>query len=112
MVRPLKVSAPLLAMVHPVPLIVIVPAVGASVCDEFTVRVPDTPKFAVGWTVGVTAIVNAEKVSVPEFDIVQAALFIVIVPLDGVNVPVTVKSPFTVAVLLALVIEPLILRFV
>ena len=47
-VRPLNVSVPLFDTVHPTALIVMVPPVGASVCDEFTVNAPAMLKLAAG----------------------------------------------------------------
>jgi len=43
-----------------VPVIVIVPLVGARVVEAFTVKAPATLKDAVGWVVGVPAIVKPE----------------------------------------------------
>ncbi len=40
MVRPLKVNVPELLTDHPVPVIVMVPPVGASVVEPLTVKVP------------------------------------------------------------------------
>ena len=76
---------------------VIVPAVGARVRLELTVNAPPTEKLAVGWVVGVPAIVNPEKVKVPELDIVQAVPAIVMVPAAGVKVTkeLIVKAPPT-----------------
>ncbi len=93
--RPENVSTLLFVMPQPVPVNVIVPAVGASVWLAFTVKVPDTLKFPVGCTVGVVDIVRPLNVSVPLLDMVHAALFIVTVPDVGAKVvlPLTVSVP-------------------
>jgi hypothetical protein len=85
-VKPLKVSVPLFVIPHPVPVIVIVPAVGVSVVLAFTVSVPLTEKFAEGCVVGVTAIVKPLKVSTLLFVIAHAVPAIVMVPPVGANV--------------------------
>jgi len=70
---------------QPVPVIVIVPAVGASVCDALTVSRPETPKFAVGCVDGVPAIVKPLNVNVPPLVIVQPVPFNETVPPAGAN---------------------------
>ena len=89
---------------------VMVPAVGDRFLELFTVNAPPTLKDAVGCVEGVSDMVRLENVSVPELEMVHPVVARVMVPDEGVNVPVTVSAPFTVAVLLAPVIEPLILR--
>ena len=97
-VNPLNVNVPLLLIPQPVPVIVIAPAVGASVMPEFTVNIPLTEKLAAVCVVGVTAIVNPLKAKVPLFVIPHPTADIVIVPPDGANV----AEALTVSVLLML----------
>jgi len=56
-VMPLKVSVPLLAIDHAVPVNVTVPAVGAKVVDPLT-KGPATEKFVLGCVPGVPPMVR------------------------------------------------------
>ena len=85
-VNPLNVSVPLFVTPHAVPDIEIVPAVGAKVVVTLTVSVPVTEKFAVGWVVGVPAIVKPLKVSTLLLVIAHVVPVIVTVPPVGANV--------------------------
>jgi len=89
---------------------VIVPPEGLKLLPVPTDNDPFTPKLLLVVTVALFAIVRLLNVSVPEFD-TEEPLFIVTVPLVGVNVPVTVKTPPTVPVFEAPVIEPLTFKF-
>ena len=100
---------PELETVQPVPVMVIVPAEGLKLAPELTVNAPVMLKLLAVATVAEEAMVRLENVRVPELTM-DEPLFMVMVPLVGVNVPVTVKIPFTVAELPAPVIEPLTFR--
>lgn len=109
MVRLVKVSVPRLEIDDPL-FIVIVPDDGLKFAvPDPTAKAPSTPKLLEVVTVALFAMLKSVNVSVPELEI-DDPLFIVIVPLVGVNVPPTVKAPPTVAELPAPLIEPLILR--
>ena len=97
-VSPLNVIAPMFVIPHPVPVMVIVPAVGASVMPELTVNIPLTEKLAAVCVVGVAATVNPLKVKVPLFVMPQPTADIVIVPPEGAKV----AEALTVRVLLIL----------
>lgn len=98
---------PLFVIFQPVPVIVIVPLDGLNVALVPTVSVPAMLKLLEVLMVAEFAIVRLVKVNVPELTI-DEPLFIVMVPLVGVKVPVTVNAPPTVAVLDAPAIDPLI----
>ena len=104
-VRPLNASVPELEIEPPV--IVIVPPEGLKLALVFTVSVPAMLKLLEVDTVAEAAIVRLLNVSVPPEFTIDELLFIVIMPLVGVKVPVTVKTPPTVAVFDAPVIDPL-----
>jgi len=97
-------------LMDPPLLNVIVPPEGLKLLPVPTDNDPFTPKLLLVVTVALFAIVRLLNVSVPEFD-TEEPLFIVTVPLVGVNVPVTVKTPPTVPVFEAPVIEPLTFKF-
>lgn len=88
---------------------VTLPAEGEKFAPVPTLSAPLMPKLDDVVTVAEFATVRLGNVSTPEFTM-EDPLFMVIVPLVGVNVPVTVKAPPTVAELPAPVIEPLTLR--
>jgi len=88
------------------PAIVIVPEEGLKFAPVPTVRVPPTPKLLDVVTVAEFEIVRSPNASVPEFTIEEPS-FIVIAPLVGVNVPVTVNMPPTVAMFDPPVMDPL-----
>jgi hypothetical protein len=96
-VKALNVNVPEFETPQPVPVIVIVPAVGANVVEPFTVSVPATKKLSVGCVDGVPAIVNPLNVNVPPLVIVQAVPVNVTVPAVGAKVvdPFIVKGPAT-----------------
>lgn len=112
MVRLLKASVPPTVLTIEAPLfIVIVPEDGLKFDALLpSVSAPLIEKLLEVETVAPLAIVRALKVSVPEFTM-DEPLFMVIVPLVGVNVPVAVNVPPTVALFPAPVIEPLTLKF-
>lgn len=89
---------------------VMVPELGDKVQVLPLVRVPTTVKdvFAVT-VVEEHAVVKPLNVRVPAL-VITPPPFIVIVPALGVNVPVTLKVPATVASAVAPVIEPLIVN--
>lgn len=83
-------------MVIEPPVIVIIPAVGAKVCEALTVKALETEKLAVGWVPGVPAIVRPKKVKMAELVMPQLVPVIVIVPAVGAKVPeVTFKVPLS-----------------
>ena len=89
-------SVPALVMTEPL-FMVMVPEVGERVAVELLVRVPATEKLVLAVTVAAEAVVKLKKVSVPELEIAEP-LFMVMVPAEGVKVPVTVNVPLTIAV--------------
>ena len=109
-VNPLNVNVPLLEILDPAADIVIVPPLGLKFALVPMLNVPPTEKLLDVVTVAEFDIVRLLNVIVPEFEI-DEPLFIVIVPLVGVNVPLTVNAPPTVAVFEAPVIEPLTFKF-
>jgi len=108
-VKPLKVNVPLFTTDQPVVAKVIVPEDGLKLAEVPTVKAPFTVKLAELVTVAELARVKLLKVSVPVL-VIDAPLFIVIVPAEGVKVPETDKAPPTVAVLVPVVIVPEIVK--
>ena len=88
----LFVAPPLLAIEPPV--MVMVPAVGAKVLPELTVKAPATEKLAEGWLVGVPAMVKPANVRILLLVIPQPVPAKVMVPV-GINdcEALTVKVP-------------------
>ena len=84
-VRLLKVSVPEFAIDDPL-FIVMVPEDGVSTEDVPFVSAPPTVKLVSAVTVAEAAVVRLKKVRVPEFDMVDPSLN-VIVPDVGVNTP-------------------------
>ena len=92
-----NVSVPEL-LISTTPLfIVIVPPVGASVLELFTVKAPPTEKLAPDCDDGVPAIVSPLNVNVPELADRPPVPFMVMVPAVGARVvePLTVSAPPT-----------------
>lgn len=89
MVKPLNVKLPGLEIPQLVPVMVIMPSVGARVLPELTVKVPEIEKLWVGCVEGVASIVKPLKTRVPEeLLMAQAALDMVIVlPTPGEKLP-------------------------
>ena len=85
MVSPLNVNVPLLLIPQPVPVIVIVPPEGLKVAPVPTVRVPPMLKPVEVVTVALLAIVKPLNVRFPGFEM-DAPLFMVIAPADGLKV--------------------------
>ena len=77
--------------------IVMVPEVGERVAVLPFVRVPATVKLVLAVTVAAEAVVRLKNVRVPEL-VTTELLFMVMVPADGVKVPVTFSVPPTAAV--------------
>ena len=97
MVKLLKESSvPELVMTDPL-FMVMVPELGERVAVELLVKVPATAKLVLAVTVAAEAVVKLKKVKVPELVMMEEA-FMVIVPAEGVKVPVTFKVPPTAAV--------------
>ena len=106
-VRPLKTNVLELVIPQPVVAIVIVPPDGEKLAEEApTARVPLTEKLELVVTVAPAATVRLLKVSVPPELEIEEPLFMVMVPEEGVKVPVTVKTPLTVALLAPVEMEP------
>lgn len=109
--RLLKVRDPEFAIELP-SFMVIVPPDGAKVEPaDATVNVPPIAKELEVETVAEATIVRLLNVSVPPELVIDELLFMVIVPPDGVNVPLVVNAPPIVAVLVPVAIEPLTVRF-
>jgi len=108
-VRPLKTKVPELARDQPVVAKVIVPEDGLRLAKLPTVKAPFTVKLDPLVTVAELAMVKLLKVRIPVSAIFEP-LFIVIVPAEGVKVPLTVNAPPTVAVLVPVVIVPEIVK--
>jgi len=88
---------------------VIVPADGLKLAKLPTVKAPFTVKLDVVVTVAELAMVKPLKARVPEL-VIDEPLFIVMVPADGVKVPLTVKAPPTVAVPVPVEMDPEIVK--
>lgn len=86
MVRPLKVNIPELLRPHKIPVMVIVPAEGEKFAPDPTFKAPAILKLLDVVTVADVAIVNPWKVSVPEL-LIDEPLFMVIVPAEGIKLP-------------------------
>jgi len=95
-VMPLKVSVPLLAIDHAVPVNVTVPAVGAKAFPEVTVNTPVSDNTGAVCTEGVSEIVRPLSASVPALTIFHAVVAIVKVPLAIERPPLTMRESLTV----------------
>ena len=82
-VNPANVSVPELLTDQPVPVMVIVPPVGASIVDPLTVNAPATEMLAAGCVAGVPAMVRPLNISVAALLTDQPVPLIVIVPAEG-----------------------------
>jgi hypothetical protein len=92
----------------PAPLIIFA-AEGVKVELEPRVKVPATAKLLLPVTVAELAVVRLKNVSEPEL-VIEAPLFMVIVPAVGVKVPVTFRDVSTEASLVPVVTEPEIFK--